>query len=295
MYPCLREDHSSTPAERDNQERGWFFEHRTHGKALGLSVLLEVSTSPNVLRHVGSELHSLCGLQYQANGTLCPGYLIGHARCCAPLSRNIYSAPACLRVEDRELIVTPPNVMIPPFCCTSGLQQRASIVLGVCEGYDTIEAVSESGLVCTTSNCLPLPLPFLLFLSLFVLLLLLFDLSYAPPPGLQQSFTQRTVLPEFLQVLMSVLLVLLVRVPFWFLVFAFPLPLRLSCESRLASCCHHPHLFHFQLTRSRTLQSLGKNNTIATKLFEERHCLYMYPTANCFQGKLVPYSSSSCT
>ena len=63
--------------------------------------------------------------------------------------------------------------MIQPFCCTSGLHQRASIVLGVCEGYDRVEAVSESALVCTTSNCLPLPLPlpFLLFLPLFVLLL----------------------------------------------------------------------------------------------------------------------------
>ena len=39
-----------------------------------------------------------------------------------------------------ELIVTPP----------SGLPQRASIVLFVCEGYDKVEAVSESGLVCTT-------------------------------------------------------------------------------------------------------------------------------------------------
>ena len=192
-------------------------------------------------------------------------------------------------------MVTSPSVMIPPFCCASGLHQRASIVHGVCEGYDTVEAVSESGLICSTSNCLPLPLPFFLFLPLFVLVLLLFDLSYAPPPGLQQSFTQRPVLPQFLQVLMSVLLVLLVRVPFWFLVFAFALPLRLSCESRLASCRHHPHLFHFQLTRSRTLQSLGKNNTIATKLFEERHCLHMYPTANCSQEKLVPYSSSLCT
>ena len=156
------------------------------------------------------------------NGTLCPGYLIGHARSCAPLSRSKYSAPACLRVDDRELMVTPPSVMIPPFCCTSGLHQRASIVLGVCEGYDTVEAVSESELVCTTSNCLPLPFPFLLFFPLFVLVLLLFDLSYAPPPGLQQSFTQCPVLPQFLQVLMSVLLVLLVRVPFWF--WYLPLP-----------------------------------------------------------------------
>ena len=67
---------------------------------------------------------------------------------------------------------------------------------------------SQSGLVCTTSNCLPLPLPFLLFLPLFVLLsLLLFELLYASPAGLN-------VLLQFLQVLMSVLLVLLKRVSF---------------------------------------------------------------------------------
>ena len=61
----------------------------------------------------------------------------------------------------------------------SGLHQRASFVLGVCEGYDSVEAVSEGGLVCTASDCLPLIVPFLLFLPLFVLLLLFLELSYA--------------------------------------------------------------------------------------------------------------------
>ena len=41
----------------------------------------------------------------------------------------------------------------------------------------------------------------------------------------------------------------------------------LSWESRLASCCHHPHPLHFQLIRSDLLQSFGKSNTIATQLF----------------------------
>ena len=58
----LHEDHSRTPAERDNQETGWVFEPHTHGKALKLSVLLEVCMSPVVLRHVGVELHLLCVL-----------------------------------------------------------------------------------------------------------------------------------------------------------------------------------------------------------------------------------------
>ena len=66
VFQCLREGHSSTPSERDNQETGWIFEPHTHGKALESSVLLEVRMSPVVLRHVGAELHLLCGLQDQA-------------------------------------------------------------------------------------------------------------------------------------------------------------------------------------------------------------------------------------
>ena len=34
-------------------------------------------------------------------------------------------------VKTGELIVVPPGVMIHPFCCVSGLHQRASIVLGL--------------------------------------------------------------------------------------------------------------------------------------------------------------------
>ena len=51
---------------------------------------------------------------------------------------NTYSAAACLLV-DKEWIVTP---MIHG--STNELHERAPIVLGVCEGYDTVEAVSES-------------------------------------------------------------------------------------------------------------------------------------------------------
>ena len=65
-YQCLREDHSSTPAERDNQEAELGSEPHTHGKTLELFVLLEVCMSPVVLRHVGVELHLLCGFQDQA-------------------------------------------------------------------------------------------------------------------------------------------------------------------------------------------------------------------------------------
>ena len=33
-------------------------------------------------------------------------------------------------------------------------------MLGVCDGYDTVEAVSENGIDCTTSNCLPFAFAF---------------------------------------------------------------------------------------------------------------------------------------
>ena len=86
-------------------------------------------------------------------------------------------------------------------------------------------------------------------------------------------------LQQFLHVLMCALLVLpllFVRCLFWFWCLTLPFS-----ESRLASCCHHPHLFHFHLTRSNSLQSFGKRNTVATKLFEQRHCWRLSPTASC--------------
>ena len=75
---CLHEDHSNTPAERDNQETELVPELHTRGKALELFVLLEVCMSRVVLRRVGVVLHLQCGFQYQANVS-CPGYVIEQA------------------------------------------------------------------------------------------------------------------------------------------------------------------------------------------------------------------------
>ena len=66
MYQCLHEDHSSTTAERDNQETELFSELHTRGKSLEVFVLLEVCMSLVVLRHVGVVLHLQCGFQDQA-------------------------------------------------------------------------------------------------------------------------------------------------------------------------------------------------------------------------------------
>ena len=59
-------DITPVPAERANQETELVSELHTRGKALELSVLMEFCTSPVVLRHVGAELHFLCGFQDQA-------------------------------------------------------------------------------------------------------------------------------------------------------------------------------------------------------------------------------------
>ena len=141
------------------------------------------------------------------NGIFCPGYEIGQPWSCAPLSRSKYSAPACLLTDDTELIVIP---MIHG--STLGMHESSPTTFGVCEGYDTVEAVSEGWgcSVWTTSTCLPFPLPVCLLLPLPVFVYV--ELSYAPPPGLQQSFAQCPVLPHFLHVLMSVELVLIVLV-----------------------------------------------------------------------------------
>ena len=66
MYQCLHEDHSSTPAERENQGTDLVSELHTRGKALELFAFLEVCMSSVVLRHVGVELHLPCGFQDHA-------------------------------------------------------------------------------------------------------------------------------------------------------------------------------------------------------------------------------------
>ena len=63
---------------------------------------------------------------------------------------------------------------------------------------------------------------------------ILVELSYAPSSGLQQSFAQCPVLPQFLHVFMSVELVLVVlvgRFPFWLWGLPLPFPLPFLRES----------------------------------------------------------------
>ena len=83
---------------------------------------------------------------------------------------------------------------LEPQCgvCTKWKCSRKTLVWGVS--------------VYTTSNCLPLLFTFL-DVPASVLSMLLFGMLDAPPPSLQQSLTQCPILPQFLQVLTSVMLV----------------------------------------------------------------------------------------
>ena len=64
---CACVNSKITPIRLLNETtKGGFFERRTHGKALEVFFLLEVGILPDVLHHVGDELHSLCEFQGEA-------------------------------------------------------------------------------------------------------------------------------------------------------------------------------------------------------------------------------------
>ena len=71
-----------------------------------------------------------------------------------------------------------------------------------------------------------------------------------------------------------VYVVLVVRFPLW--CWFLPLPFLLSFLRESTCICHHLHSFHFQMTRSDSLQSFERSNTTATRLLEERHCWDMH-------------------
>ena len=208
MYLCQLADHSSTPAERDNQERENGF--------LNIARMEKHSDCPSFWKF---ESYQMSSVMLEASSTRCV-----HSKTTLSWTLDRTCVKLCATVKKQILFTSlspcdSSQGYDQPCCCTSVLHQGASIVLGVYEGYDKVEAVSEGGVSCTTSNCLPVPLPFLL-------LLLLSELSYAPPPRLQQPFTWCPNLPQFLQVLMSALLVL-----FWFWCLPLPFSLPLLRES----------------------------------------------------------------
>ena len=102
------------------------------------------------------------------------------------------------------------------------------------------------------------------------------------------------VLPQFLHVLMSALLVwlvLFVRVPLWLWCLPLPFTLHFLGESTCILFSSSAPVPIQADTVGGCSKFLG---TMTPKLFEERNCLHEYPTSNCPQVKSVPYSSLLC-
>ena len=137
---------------------------------------------------------------------------------------------------------------------------------------------------------------FAFLFSCFPLLLLpvfqLVALSYAPPPRFQQPFVQCPGLPQFLHVLMSVELVLVVRFPLWcwFLHLPFLLPFLRESTCILLSSAFVP----FSDDEVGFAPNFRESITTATGLRDELCCWHMYPIADCFQEKSGLYIHHHC-
>ena len=131
LFQCLHD------AERDGQETEWFLNCTRVEKYSDCcpSGRLCVTSRPASCWSLAS---LAVWIPISGNGICCPGHVGGQACSGAPLSRSKYSAPACLLMVDTELSVTP---MIHG--STLEMHESSPITLGSCEGYDTVEAVSE--------------------------------------------------------------------------------------------------------------------------------------------------------
>ena len=139
MYQCLREDHSCTPAERDNQETdGLLALTRTQKHSNCPSLWkFECNQSSSVMlvarstRFVDSRIKQRYFLSWILDRTC--------LKLCTTVKKQILRtslSPCGRHGIDR-------HTHDPTFLFHFGLHERAPIVLGVCEGYDTVEAVSE--------------------------------------------------------------------------------------------------------------------------------------------------------
>ena len=88
--------------------KNWFENSTRMKKHSDAFVLLEVGILPDVLHHVGDELHSMCEFQGSDNDILCPGYWLGHAW-------------SFLILKNSKLIVTLFIIMI--FLCLDCIKQ----------------------------------------------------------------------------------------------------------------------------------------------------------------------------
>ena len=131
------------PLLSENQETGWVFESDTHEKKHSNypSGSLNVTSRPPPCWRRPRCLDLRVRQSDYVSWTL--------DRTCVKLRATVKKQILCISLS---------------LCCTSGRRQKGSIVLGVCEGCERVDSVSEGGLVCTHVHLFAFA--FLLFLPL---------------------------------------------------------------------------------------------------------------------------------
>ena len=97
----------------------------------------------DVLHHVGRELHSLCEVLGQALVFFVLDIGLDIQEAVHHCQEGSFPHQIVSIWKTAEQNATPPRAMIHLFCYVSGLHHRASRVLGVCEGYESVGDVSE--------------------------------------------------------------------------------------------------------------------------------------------------------
>ena len=207
VHQCLHEEHPSTPAERDNQETEFVSELYTLGKSTRIirpSGSLHVTSRPP---SCWSRAQLAVWIAGSGNGIFCPGYVIGQAWSWLRHCQEANTLHQLVSLWKTRNWLSHRWSTVPRLNCTRVLQLYSVFVKDTTRLKLFQKADSFPHAFAFPSGVLPF----------CVLLLLPVELSYAPPPGLQQSFAQCPLLPQFWHVLMSVelmLVVLVVRFPF---------------------------------------------------------------------------------
>ena len=244
VHQCLREDHSSTPTERDNQETRWVFWTSHAWKSTRVvrpSASLNVTSRPP---SCWSRPHLLCGFQDQATVL----FLLdtwSDRREAVHHCQEVHQLVSLWKT--RNWLSHPwSNLSVPRLDCTRELRSCSVFVKDTTLSrlFQKADSFPQGPLVCfclclSCGSCL----------SAFggcqwwdcrMLLHLVFS-----RPNVQFCHSSCTCWCLYCSCCLCCSCDFLSG----FGVCICP-SLCLSWESRLASCCHHPHMFHFQLTRS---------------------------------------------
>ena len=197
---CVREDHCSTPVERNNQER--MSEYH-----LSSSFMLEASST----RCVDSRIRQLYFLSWILDRTC--------VKLCSAVQKQIHctSLSPCRRQLIDRYSSQCHDTMIQPFCCTSGSHQR------LLKCSVSVKGMILLRLFLMVESCASRP----------IACLRLCDSCSCPGWPVLPKF-----LHVLTSVSLVLLVLLCVRVPFWLWCFSLPFPLpflRVSTCTLLAS------------------------------------------------------------